>query len=265
MFLEIRTVIEQKKNLILLTQHLSIFYRKLRNINILDIENASHFKAFLQKSSLGSKYIMALTGAGLFAFLVGHIAGNLLLFFGQDAMNAYALGLRNLPYGLLWIARGGLIVIVVSHIVIAYRLTYHNRRARPQRYAYEATLQASFASRTMPYTGTLVLIFILLHLAHFTFRWAGVEIDLVDPLGRDDVYTMVVRAFQNPIYSAGYVVAMFILAYHLSHGLSSMWQSLGLNHRKYNPFFRRIMPLTGWVVCISAAIIPLAVLFGIIK
>lgn len=219
----------------------------------------------LQKSSLGSKYIMALTGAGLFVFLIGHIAGNLLLYFGQDAFNAYALGLRHLPYGLLWIARGGLIVITIAHVYFAYRLTFHNRRARPERYAYEATLKASFASRTMAYTGTLVLLFILMHLAHFTFRWLGGDVDLVDPLGRDDVWTMVVHAFQNPVYSVLYIVSMFLLGYHLSHGLSSMWQSLGLNHKKYNPFFRSIMPLVGWVVCAAAATIPLAVLIGVIK
>ncbi|MES2745121.1 MAG: succinate dehydrogenase cytochrome b subunit [Bdellovibrionota bacterium] len=219
----------------------------------------------LQKSSLGSKFIMAVTGAGLFAFLIGHIAGNLLLYWGQDAFNAYALGLRHLPYGLLWIARGGLIVFFGAHIYIAYRLTFHNRRARPERYAYESTLQASFASRTMPYTGSLILIFLLLHLAHFTFRWLGGDVDLIDPLGRDDVYTMVVHAFQNPIYSVLYAISMAVLGYHLSHGLSSMWQSLGLNHQKYNFFFRRICPLLGWVVCAAAATIPLAVAFGIIK
>lgn len=219
----------------------------------------------LQKSSLGSKYIMAITGAGLFLFLVGHIAGNLILYFGQDAFNAYAHGLQNLPFGALWIARAGLLAIVLTHIVIAYRLTFQNRAARPQRYAYEATLQASFASRTMPYTGTLVLLFILLHLAHFTFRLLGVEPGLVDALGRDDVYTMVVGAFQNPVYTIIYVVSMFLLAYHLSHGLSSMWQSLGLNHKKYNLLFRKFMPLAGWLVCGAAATIPLAVLFGIIK
>ncbi len=219
----------------------------------------------LQKSSLGSKYIMALTGAGLFVFLIGHIAGNLLLYFGQDALNAYALGLRNLPFGLLWIARGGLLAIVLAHLVIAFKLTLQNKSARPQRYAYEATLQASFASRTMPYTGTLILLFILLHLFQFTFRLVGAEQGLIDPLGRDDVYTMVVHAFQNPVYSLIYAVSMFVLGFHLSHGLSSMWQSMGLNHKKYNDFFRTFMPLLGWIVCAAAATLPLSVLFGIIK
>jgi succinate dehydrogenase / fumarate reductase cytochrome b subunit len=219
----------------------------------------------LQKSSLGSKYIMAITGAGLFLFLVGHIAGNLLLYFGQEAMNAYALGLHHLPYGLLWIARGGLLLFAVSHVVIAYRLSFHNRAARPQRYQYEATLQASFASRTMPYTGTIVLLFILFHLSHFTLHLVGYAGPYTDPVGRDDVYTMVVTSFQNPVYSVLYIVAMLVIGFHLSHGLSSMWQSMGLNHRKYNLAFRKVSPLVGWVVCLAAASIPLAVLIGFIK
>ncbi len=119
----------------------------------------------LMKSSLGAKYVMALTGAGLFAFVVGHVAGNLLLYFGQDAMNNYAVGLRNLPYGLLWIARAGILVIFVLHVASALRLTMANRAARPTPYHFQATVQASYASRTMPVTGIIVLLFVLYHLA----------------------------------------------------------------------------------------------------
>ncbi|MBC7661758.1 MAG: succinate dehydrogenase cytochrome b subunit [Chitinophagaceae bacterium] len=219
----------------------------------------------LQKSSLGSKYIMAITGAGLFLFVIGHFAGNLLLYWGQDAMNAYAVELHNLPYGALWIARGGLLIMVLAHIFIAYRLTFQNRAARPQRYQYEATLQASFASRTMPYTGTIVLLFILFHLAQFTFHLVAVDPVQLDPQGREDVYSMVVHAFQSPVYSAIYVVSVLILGFHLSHGLSSMWQSVGLNHRKYNLAFRKLSPLLGWIVCLAGVSLPLAVLFGLIK
>ena len=229
------------------------------------LENVMSWIVRLQKSSLGSKYIMAITGAGLFVFLIGHIAGNLLLYFGQEAMNAYALSLHHLPYGLLWVARGGLLVFALAHVFIAYRLSFHNRAARPQRYQYEATLQASFASRTMPYTGTLVLLFILFHLAQFTFHLVAYNGPYTDSLGRDDVYTMVVNAFQNPVYSVLYIISMLVIGFHLSHGLSSMWQSLGLNHQKYNLLFRKLSPLAGWVLCLAAASIPLAVLVGVIK
>lgn len=219
----------------------------------------------LQKSSLGAKYIVALTGAGLFLFYVGHIAGNLLLFFGQDAFNTYAEGLKKLPFGLLWIARGGLLAIVLLHIIYAYRVTFQNRAARPQRYQYEATLQASFASRVMPITGTLILIFIIYHLLHFTFHAVNFTGHAQDPLGRHDVYKMVVEGFQNPVISGFYILSQLILGHHLSHGLSSMFQSLGLNHRKYNLFFRKAMPLVGWLVALAAVSIPVAVLVGYIQ
>jgi succinate dehydrogenase / fumarate reductase cytochrome b subunit len=217
------------------------------------------------KSSLGAKYVMAVTGAGLFAFLVGHIAGNLLLYVGQDAMNQYAVGLRNLPYGLLWIARGGLLVFFLLHVITAYSLAAENKAARPRRYVFEDTFKASYASRTMARTGTIVLLFILYHLAHYTFRITNYAGPYIDNQGRDDVYTMVVAGFQQPFISITYIAAMLVLGYHLSHGLSSMFQSVGLNHSKYNLFFRKFMPLVGWVVTLAGATIPLAVLVGIIR
>ncbi|WP_141736683.1 succinate dehydrogenase cytochrome b subunit [Oligoflexus tunisiensis] len=219
----------------------------------------------LMKSSLGAKYVMAVTGAGLFAFLIGHIGGNLLLYFGQDAMNSYAVGLRELPYGLLWIARGGILLFFVLHVYTAYSLTARNKAARPRAYVMEDTFQASLASRTMAMTGTIVLLFVLYHLAHYTFRIVNYAGPYIDNQGRDDVYTMTVAGFSQPVIAITYVAAMLVLGYHLSHGLSSMFQSLGINHSKYNLFFRKIMPLVGWVVTLAGATIPLAVLAGIIR
>lgn len=219
----------------------------------------------LMKSSLGAKYVMAVTGAGLFAFLIGHIGGNLLLYFGQDAMNNYAVGLRNLPYGMLWIARGGILLFFVLHIYTAYYLTLKNKAARPKAYAYEDTFKASYASRTMARTGTIVLLFLLYHLAHYTFRIVNYAGPYIDNQGRDDVYTMAVVGFTQPVIAITYVAAMLVVGFHLSHGLSSMFQSVGLNHSKYNTFFRKVMPLAGWVVSLAGASIPLAVLAGIIR
>ncbi|HYX31991.1 MAG TPA: succinate dehydrogenase cytochrome b subunit [Oligoflexus sp.] len=219
----------------------------------------------LMKSSLGAKYVVAVTGAGLFAFIIGHVGGNLLLYFGQDAMNSYAAGLHNLPYGLLWIARGGLLVFFGLHVYTAYRLAIQNKAARPRAYAFEDTLKASYASRTMARTGTIVLLFLIYHLAHYTFRIANYAGPYIDNQGRDDVYTMVVAGFNQPFISITYVAAMLVLGFHLSHGLSSMFQTLGINHSKYNPFFRKVMPLIGWAVCLAGATIPLAVLTGIIR
>lgn len=219
----------------------------------------------LMKSSLGAKYVMAITGLGLFLFLIGHVAGNLLLYVGQSAMNEYAAGLRKLPYGLLWIARLGLLVAFGLHIYMAYYLTVTNRAARPVPYQNKAFMKASYASRTMPMTGTFVLLFLLYHLAHYTFRIVNNTGELVDPAGLHDVYTMVVQGFQQPLISLFYILAMLVLGFHLHHGLSSAFQSLGLNHKKYNPLFRKGFPALGWVVVLAGASIPLAVLSGFIK
>ncbi len=219
----------------------------------------------LLKSSLGAKYVMAITGIGLYLFLVGHVAGNLLLYFGQDAMNAYALGLRHLPYGLLWIARIGLVIFFGSHITAATYLTLGNQAARPVAYQSKRFMKASFASRTMPMSGFIVFLFLLYHLAHYTWRVVAFTGERVDSLGRDDVYSMVVAGFQQPLISGLYIVAMLVLGVHLHHGLSSLFQTLGLNNARYNTFFRRVFPLLGWVVVLAAASIPLSVMSGCIR
>jgi succinate dehydrogenase / fumarate reductase cytochrome b subunit len=217
------------------------------------------------RSSLGAKYVMAITGIGLYLFLVGHVAGNLLLYVGQDAMNAYALGLRNLPFGLLWVARIGLVVLFGSHIFSAAYLTLGNRAARPIPYQQKQYKKASFASRTMPMSGAIVFLFLMYHLSHFTWRVVSYSGDRVDSLGRDDVYTMVVTSFQQPLIALFYLAAMLVLGIHLHHGLSSLFQTLGLNNSRYNHIFRNIFPLLGWVVVLAGASIPLSVLVGFIR
>src|SRR5215213_7049822 len=119
-------------------------------------------------SSLGSKYLMAITGLLLTGFVLGHMAGNLLIYAGPDALNSYAHGLKARPL-LLWGARLGLLAVFVLHLVLAFRLTLQNSKARPVRYVHpDATLQASWASRHMMLTGLVLLAFIVFHLAHFT-------------------------------------------------------------------------------------------------
>lgn len=120
------------------------------------------------RSSVGSKYTVALTGLALIGFVLIHMAGNLTIFAGQDAMNSYAQKLKQMG-PLLWVARAGLLAVFVLHVVVALRLNWANREARPVRYAYEDTLRASWASRHMVLTGLVLLAFILYHLAHFTW------------------------------------------------------------------------------------------------
>jgi succinate dehydrogenase / fumarate reductase cytochrome b subunit len=212
-------------------------------------------------SSVGSKALVALTGLGLVGFLVAHLSGNLLIYAGPEAMNAYASGLRD-HMALLVTARVGLIVMFVLHVAIAIRLNLANQAARPIGYAKKVYRAATWASRNMVLTGLLLLAYLLYHLAHFTFRLTSSEIK---QYGHFDVYQMAVAEFHNPIVVATYVVSMIIVGLHLSHGIQSLFQSLGLNHGKYTPFLRKAGPALGWLLSVGFISIPVSVVLGIVK
>lgn len=217
------------------------------------------------QSTLGLKYIMAITGMMLVGFLVAHLAGNLLIFKGPEALNEYAVGLRKLGPG-LWALRIGLLIAVILHIWSAVRLTLINRRARPIAYAYSATVQATYASRTMRYSGVIVLAYVFYHLAHFTF--GGIDpqgFALVTKNGMHDVYNMAVRGFSDPKVVIFYVIAQLLTGWHMSHGVASAFQSLGLLNSTYRPVVRLIGPLVGWGLALGFCTIPLAVLFGFVQ
>jgi succinate dehydrogenase / fumarate reductase, cytochrome b subunit len=196
-------------------------------------------------TSVGMKATTAATGFLLTGFVTVHLIGNLqvLPFMGgQEAINAYAKFLQDLGPA-LWIARGGLLTIFVVHIYLALTLAVRASAARPVPYQHPATIQASTSSVTMPWTGLTLLAFIVFHLAHFTFGWVTTTpaidpkghvveanyLALVDQAHRHDVYSMVVAGFRNPIVSLLYIVAMVFLYVHLSHGIGSVFQTLGLN------------------------------------
>jgi succinate dehydrogenase / fumarate reductase cytochrome b subunit len=217
------------------------------------------------QSTLVLKYIMALTGLALVGFLVAHLAGNLLIFKGPEALNEYALGLRKLG-AILWLLRIGLIVAVLLHIWSAFKLTMINRRARPVKYAFNATVKATYAARTMRYSGVIVLAYVLYHLAHFT--WGIVDpagYSLVTKDGLHDVYNMAVRGFSNPTVAILYVVAQLLTGWHMSHGFSSAFQSLGLLNRTYRPVVRMLGPILGWGLALGFCSIPIAVLTGLVQ
>src|SRR5262245_6202117 len=178
-------------------------------------------------SSLGKKYLMAITGLALFLFVIVHMAGNLQVFLGPEIMNAYADLLKSKP-ALLWTARIGLLVIAVIHIVSALQLAAENRAARPEPYA-EGKPIATLASRTILVSGLIIFAFVVYHLMHFTFGVTNPEfMELRDPLGRRDVYAMTLEGFSSRWVSAFYIISMGLLCLHLSHGLSSLFTSLGL-------------------------------------
>ncbi|HLW68463.1 MAG TPA: succinate dehydrogenase cytochrome b subunit [Gemmataceae bacterium] len=193
---------------------------------------AGRFPMRLALPSLAGQYVMAVTGVALMIFVLAHMAGNLLIFAGRDALNSYAHSLEAHP-GLLWLARALLIVIFVAHFFAGSLLALKNRAARPIPYVFWKPAQCSWSARHMFLTGVLVLAFVVYHLLHFSF---GVTDPSnfkyaipTDPHGHYDVAGMVVGGFsQTPIVIA-YVAAQVILGLHLSHGAWSWCQHLNLN------------------------------------
>jgi len=210
--------------------------------------------------------IVAITGIVLIAFVIGHLLGNLQIFLGPDWVNSYAEHLHNLG-PLLWIIRIFLLVNVLLHIFYTISLAIENRRARPVRYQRKEQIKASFASRYMAMSGLIVLAFILYHLAHFTVRVTDPRFLLLkaDSLNRYDVYSMMIYGFQNIYVSAFYILAVFLLALHLSHGTSSFFQSLGLNDKKLAPRFASAGRIFAWLMFFGYTSIPVAVLLHLVE
>jgi succinate dehydrogenase / fumarate reductase cytochrome b subunit len=221
-------------------------------------------------SSLGKKYIMAISGMALFAFVVLHMVGNLQIFLGPDAINDYGYFLQSKPE-LVWPARFGLLILVLLHIWAAIKLSAENRAARPEGYRKFNPVGSSYASRTMLVSGLLIFCFIVYHLLHFTAQVPGINFTgknfttLEDAKQHHDVYRMMVLGFSQPIVSIFYIISMALLCLHLSHGVSSMFQSLGWKNKKYGTFIDRFAMAAAVVLIIGYSSIPLAVLFGVIK
>jgi len=192
-------------------------------------------------SSVGKKLLMALTGLGFIGFLVGHLIGNLTIYGGPDLFNAYAHHLHAMG-PLVTVAEVVLLSFAIIHVTTGLVLFYQNNKARPVKYKMDKTggNGRTIGSTTMPYTGILLLAFIVFHLINFHFV-DKTEITIAE---------IVANAFSNPLYVLTYVVAMVIVALHVSHGFWSAFQTLGLNHPKYMP--------TIWMLTIV-----LAIIFGI--
>ena len=207
---------------------------------------------------------MALTGVGLIGFVLGHLLGNLQVFAGQDVFNAYAAFLKGLG-PMLWVMRLGILAFVVIHIATAISLWKDNSAARPESYKKEETVQASFASLYMMQSGMVLLIFIIIHLLHFTLGVMQPEFfSLLDPQGRHDVYSMLIHGFQTKGYSLIYIVAMILLALHLRHAMASLFQTLGINGPRITPVIEKGAIALSTIIAVGYISIPLAVLLGII-
>lgn len=207
---------------------------------------------------------MALTGLGLFGFVVAHLIGNLQVFLGPEVFNEYAAFLKGLG-PLLWIMRGGLLLIFALHVITAFSLTRLNTKARPERYRSNDTVQASLASRYMMQSGMVLLIFVVIHLLHFTLGFLQPDIFNQSMRGgQHDVYMMLVTGFQVVPYSVGYIIGMCFLGLHLSHAISSLFQTLGFTHPRYTPGIKMAGKALGALIALGYISIPLGVLTGII-
>ena len=220
-------------------------------------------------SSIGKKTVVAVTGVLLVLFVIAHLLGNLTVFAGPDWINAYAVHLRD--FGpLLWVARIGLLAAVVLHIYFTMLVWKENAAAKPQKYAVRATIQTTVFARTMRMTGLFVLAFVVFHLAHFTLlivdpAYAGYHTEL-DGHQVHDVYRMLIVGFSNPYVSVFYILALFFLSFHLNHGLSSLFQTLGFSNRTMRRVYDTGAGIVAWLLFIGYASIPVSILiFGLGK
>ncbi|MBM4342054.1 MAG: succinate dehydrogenase cytochrome b subunit [Deltaproteobacteria bacterium] len=229
----------------------------------------------LFRSTVGQKALVAVTGALLVAFAFAHMIGHLQMFAvagGQEAYNQYAEKLQSLG-AIKWAIRGGLLVVVAIHIQATLSLMARNRTARPVAYGHNKWLAASLGAQTMRVTGPLLAFFILYHVLHFTVLavsapgYEAMDYALRDGTGRvvADVYGRMVHAFSQPALTVGYVCAVGLLGVHLSHGISSLLQTLGMLNATYRPAVRSVGPLLAGVLTAGFAAVPLAILAGVIQ
>ena len=199
---------------------------------------------------------MALSGLVLAGFVLGHMSGNLLMFKGPEAINAYAAWLHA-NKGLLWGARIVLVLATFAHIWTGIQLTLENRAARDGGPAVDATRRATLSSRTMPYSGVVILAFAVFHLLQYTFQAVA-----LNGYKGDSVYAMLIAGFSSPAVSIFYIVSMLLLCLHLSHGVSSVFQTLGLRNERWRARLDCLANLYAWVVALGFISVPLAVLTG---
>ena len=212
-------------------------------------------------SSVGLKFLMGLTGGLLILFVLGHMLGNLQVFIGREQLNAYAAKLQGLG-GALWVIRLGLFSIFAVHVVTGAALTLKNWRARPVAYAQQKALESTIFSRTMIWSGLALFAFVVYHLLHFTILPKDPTLVMAD--GHIDVYGMVISGFQDPAVTISYVVAMLLLGFHLMHGITSMFQSLGWNASKYQGLTRKLGTGLAAILVLGNLAMPLCVLLGLI-
>lgn len=201
---------------------------------------------------------MAVSGCILFLFVVGHLIGNLQIYEGPDQLNRYAVLLRTEP-PLLWAVRIVLLAMLLLHIWSSVQLAARNISARPEGYVQKKATGSSYASRTMYWSGPIILAFVIYHLLDFTFGKVNPHFE------PGNVYGNVVASFQVIPVAAFYIIAMLLLCLHLYHGLWSMFQSLGIAHPRWTPLLRRSAAVVAMLIAAGNISIPVAVLAGLVR
>jgi succinate dehydrogenase / fumarate reductase, cytochrome b subunit len=209
------------------------------------------------ESTIGKKAIMAVTGLILFGFLIAHMLGNLQIFLGAEVMDHYAETLHGNP-ALLWTVRIVLLVSVLLHIWASVQLSMIKKEARPSAYVKRANVSSSWASRSMMLSGPVVAAFVIFHLLHLT---TGTIHPQFVPL---HAYENLVTGFLIP-FAVAYVVVMVLIGFHLSHGIWSLFQSLGFSHPRYTPLIKKFAAIFSWVLVAGFISVPLAVLTGLVR
>jgi succinate dehydrogenase / fumarate reductase, cytochrome b subunit len=211
-------------------------------------------------SSIGKKQVVAVSGLAMVLFLLAHLAGNLLIFKGAEAYNAYSAGLKELG-AILWVARIGLIFMFFTHFIFIFLLVKQNREARGVQYSEALHKNTrSLSTKLMPVSGGVLLLYIITHLIDFTFTHSTVA---NATLGGEflGLYGLVVNHFLNPFSAIWYIVAMFAVGFHLTHAVQSVAQTFGLNHAQYTPFIKKLSVTLGIVIAAAFASVPIYVLF----
>ena len=210
------------------------------------------------ESTIGKKAIMAVTGLILFGFLIAHMLGNLQIYLGREVMNHYAETLHGNP-ALLWTVRTILLVSVILHIWASIQLSMLKSEARPVAYVKRANVSSSWASRSMMLSGPIIAAFVIFHLLHLTT--GTIHPQFVEL----HAYENLVTGFLVVPFAIAYIVVMILIGFHLSHGIWSMFQSMGLSHPRYTPMIKKFAAVFSWILIAGFISVPVSILVGLVR
>jgi succinate dehydrogenase / fumarate reductase cytochrome b subunit len=215
------------------------------------------------KSQVGRKILTGITGIGLILFIIGHLAGNLTLFGDAQAFNEYTYALESMGV-LLYIVEAGLAFFFLLHAYIGISIWWNRRKARPEGYEKYQTKggpsHQSWASKSMIFTGIVLLVFLVIHIDTFKFGETATVVN--DGTQMRNLQALVIETFQNPIYAFGYTFVMILLGFHLKHGFWSAFTSLTMKHKKYSAVIYTIGIAFAILMAVGFLFIPLYIYFG---